>query len=78
MPIPPRPPVDLFDGGCVFIDGAYAPLSEGKISDGDLDLMLITDDPAEAAQAIITAYKSLGKTAGNQYDEHVESRHDGE
>jgi len=53
-------------------------LSEGKISDGDLDLMLITDDPAEAAQAIITAYKSLGKTAGNQYDEHVESRHDGE
>jgi hypothetical protein len=44
-------------------------LSEGKISDGDLDLMLVTDDPAEAAQAIISAYKSLGKTAGDQYDE---------
>ena len=32
MAIPPRPPVGQFDGGCVFIDGAYAPLSEGKIS----------------------------------------------
>ena len=29
----------------------------------------MTDDPAEAVQAIITAYKSLGKTAGEQYDE---------
>ncbi|HEX2602673.1 MAG TPA: TIGR00730 family Rossman fold protein [Gemmatimonadaceae bacterium] len=44
-------------------------LTEGKISDGDLDLMLVTDDPAEAAQTIITAYKSLGKTGGDQYDE---------
>src|SRR3954463_1086293 len=44
-------------------------LTEGKISEGDLDLMLVTDDPAEAAQAIITAYKSLGKTGGDQYDE---------
>jgi len=44
-------------------------LSEGKISEGDLDLMLVTDDPAEAAQAIINAYKSLGKTGGDQYDE---------
>ncbi|MFN2637386.1 MAG: TIGR00730 family Rossman fold protein [Gemmatimonadaceae bacterium] len=43
-------------------------LSEGKISEGDLDLMLVTDDPAEAAQAIISAYKSLGKTAGEQMD----------
>src|SRR6266576_4503890 len=33
-------------------------LSEGKISDGDLDLVLVTDDPAEAANAIISAYKS--------------------
>jgi uncharacterized protein (TIGR00730 family) len=31
-------------------------LGEGKISAGDLDLMLITDDPAEAAKAVITAY----------------------
>jgi uncharacterized protein (TIGR00730 family) len=43
-------------------------LSEGKISAGDLDLMLVTDDPAEAAQAIITAYKSLGRTAGEQME----------
>src|SRR3954471_23347674 len=48
-------------------------LSEGKISDGDLDLMLVTDDPAEAAQAIILAYKSLGKTGGDQYDERRRS-----
>jgi uncharacterized protein (TIGR00730 family) len=47
-------------------------LSEGKISEGDLDLMLVTDDPAEAAQAIISAYKSLGKTAGEQIEEMVE------
>src|ERR671926_408467 len=32
MSIPARPSVGQFDGGCVFIDGAYAPLSEGKIS----------------------------------------------
>src|SRR5947207_5000096 len=36
-------------------------LSEGKISDGDLDLMLVTDNPAEAAQAIVSAYRSLEK-----------------
>jgi len=44
-------------------------LSEGKISEGDLDLMLVTDNPAEAAQAIITAYNSIGKTAGDQWEE---------
>jgi uncharacterized protein (TIGR00730 family) len=43
-------------------------LSEGKISEGDLDLMLVTDDPAEAVHAIVSAYKSLGKTAGEQLD----------
>ena len=53
-------------------------LTEGKISDGDLDLMLVTDDPAEAAQTIITAYKSLGKTAGDQYDETRAEKIDGE
>jgi uncharacterized protein (TIGR00730 family) len=47
-------------------------LSEGKISEGDLDLMLVTDDPAEAVQAIISAYRSLGKTAGQQIEEIVE------
>ena len=51
-------------------------LSEGKISEGDLDLMLVTDDPAEAVQAIISAYKSLGKTAGEQFEEIVEGNRD--
>jgi uncharacterized protein (TIGR00730 family) len=51
-------------------------LSEGKISEGDLDLMLITDDPAEAVQAIVTAYRSLGKTAGEQLEEAVETQRD--
>ena len=32
MSIPAQPAVGQFDGGCVFIDGAYAPLSEGKVS----------------------------------------------
>ncbi len=32
MAIPPRPPVGQFEGGAVFTDGAYAPLSEGKVS----------------------------------------------
>jgi uncharacterized protein (TIGR00730 family) len=31
-------------------------LGEGKISAGDLDLMLVTDDPREAADAVIAAY----------------------
>ena len=55
-------------------------LTEGKISAGDLDLMLVTDDPAEAVQAIVTAYKSLGKTAGDQMEMlmDTEGRRDGE
>ena len=31
---------------------------ERKIGPGDLDLLILTDDPAEAAQAVITAYES--------------------
>jgi uncharacterized protein (TIGR00730 family) len=31
-------------------------VGEGKISAGDLDLLLLTDDPAEAAQAVIDAH----------------------
>jgi len=31
-------------------------LAEKKISAGDIDLMILTDDPAEAAQAVISAY----------------------
>jgi uncharacterized protein (TIGR00730 family) len=33
-------------------------LVEKKIAPGDLDLMLLTDDPAEAAHAVIEAWKA--------------------
>ena len=36
-------------------------LGEGKISPGDLDLMLLTDDPQEAAHAVIAAWESQQK-----------------
>lgn len=36
-------------------------LSEGKISPGDLDLMILTDDPQEAAHAVISAWESIQK-----------------
>jgi uncharacterized protein (TIGR00730 family) len=38
-------------------------LLERKISPGDMDLMLLTDDPAEAAAAVIAAYKAQSETA---------------
>ena len=38
-------------------------LSEGKISAGDMDLMLLTDDPAEAVAAVMQAYEAQSKTA---------------
>lgn len=53
-------------------------LSEGKISAGDLDLMLVTDDPAEAVQAIVAAYRSQGKSAGDQMEMIMDGRGDGE
>ena len=34
-------------------------LAEKKISPGDMDLMLLTDDPAEAAHAVIESYNSV-------------------
>ena len=37
-------------------------MTEGKISAGDLDLMLLTDDPHEAANAVIQAWESQKKT----------------
>jgi predicted Rossmann-fold nucleotide-binding protein len=36
-------------------------LSEAKIGPGDLDLMLLTDDPQEAANAVIAAWESQRK-----------------
>ncbi len=53
-------------------------LTEGKISEGDLDLMLVTDDPAEAVHAILTAYRSLGKTAGQQIEDIMDGSRDGQ
>jgi uncharacterized protein (TIGR00730 family) len=38
-------------------------LGEAKISRGDLDLMLLTDDPHEAAHAVIAAWESQRKPA---------------
>ena len=38
-------------------------LGEGKISAGDMDLMLLTDDPAEAAAAVISAYEAQFSTS---------------
>ncbi|MGH7622981.1 MAG: TIGR00730 family Rossman fold protein [Gemmatimonadaceae bacterium] len=36
-------------------------LGESKISPGDLDLMVLTDDPAEAAHAVISAWESQNR-----------------
>ncbi len=33
-------------------------LAERKIAPGDIDLMVLTDDPAEAANAVIKAYNA--------------------
>ena len=38
-------------------------LLEKKISAGDMDLILITDDPAEAASAVVTAYNAQQQIA---------------
>lgn len=46
-------------------------LAEQKISSGDIDLMILTDDPAEAAQAVIGAYgaqKRVSETRANAAD----------
>lgn len=47
-------------------------LSEGKIAQGDMDLMLLTDDPAEAAAAVISSYEAqMGKTAARKMRDDV-------
>jgi uncharacterized protein (TIGR00730 family) len=38
-------------------------LHERKISPGDMDLMVVTDDPAEAARVVAEAYEMQLKTA---------------
>ena len=44
-------------------------LGERKISEGDMDLMLITDDPQEAAQAVIDAYAAQLEVARRRRQE---------
>ena len=46
-------------------------LGEKKISDGDMDLMLLTDDPAEACQAVLAAYESQRRVERAQELERV-------
>ena len=41
-------------------------LIERKISPADIDLMLITDDPAEAVAAVVAAYKAQTRTASER------------
>jgi hypothetical protein len=45
-------------------------LGEGKISAGDLNLMLITDNPAEAASAVLKAFE-LQATAAETRKRHT-------
>ncbi|MEO6447271.1 MAG: TIGR00730 family Rossman fold protein [Gemmatimonadaceae bacterium] len=44
-------------------------LVERKISPGDMDLMLVTDDPEEAAQAVIEAYDAQLNAARERHQE---------
>jgi len=41
-------------------------LAEKKISAGDIDLMILTDDPAEAAHAVISAYGAQTQIVGER------------
>lgn len=47
-------------------------VAERKISPGDMDLMLLTDDPAEAAAAIVEAYHE--QTAATAEDDEQEAK----
>ena len=46
-------------------------LGERKISPGDLDLMLLTDDPAEAAQAVIRAHAAQQSIGAGPSDDRL-------
>jgi uncharacterized protein (TIGR00730 family) len=41
-------------------------LAEKKISPGDIDLMILTDDPVEAAHAVINAYGAQEETSASR------------
>jgi hypothetical protein len=46
-------------------------LGERKISPGDLDLMLLTDDPAEAAQAVIKGHEAQVRSGAGRRDDRL-------
>jgi uncharacterized protein (TIGR00730 family) len=46
-------------------------LSEGKISPSDMDLMLLTDDPREAAAAVVAAHESQTRSADGRVDHRM-------
>ena len=46
-------------------------LVERKISPGDIDLLLVTDDPEEAAKAVIAAYGAQLSAATSRLEEHL-------
>lgn len=46
-------------------------LAERKISPGDIDLMVVTDDPAEAARVVAAAYERQLKTARKRAERHA-------
>jgi predicted Rossmann-fold nucleotide-binding protein len=50
-------------------------LVERKISPGDLDLMILTDDPREAVDTVIQAYTAQARIAA-QRKEALMSAHD--
>jgi hypothetical protein len=41
-------------------------LQEKKISPGDLDLLVITDDPREAAETVIQAYETENRSSAKR------------
>ncbi|MDQ3519702.1 MAG: TIGR00730 family Rossman fold protein [Gemmatimonadota bacterium] len=43
-------------------------LLEGKISSGDIDLVLLTDDPREVAETVIAAYEAQSLTASQRME----------
>jgi uncharacterized protein (TIGR00730 family) len=49
-------------------------LGEGKISPGDLDLMLLTDDPEEAARVVMAAYEAQSQAVSERARARKSSR----
>ena len=51
-------------------------LAEKKISPGDMDLMILTDDPREAAEAVIQAYQAQRHTDRVRVEQQEQRRSD--